>query len=213
MRAIATKYRSFVAEAEKNWNVLDRTLYALCDENPGHSDGAVARAKLWLIGRTFTTGIERKIRSGGSMGSSLTTLAELLVARASDVDSCFTALRKIREPLDAAKCKSIVSIHGQMLRLLRPVILRKQSPRSFVSKYMHFHNPVVPIFDSVAVTSLGKLLRWDDAMQVFEIAKGEDKIYGWYVMRFFRLYKQLGALGVRPTARRIDYYLSSSADT
>jgi hypothetical protein len=76
---------------------------------------------------------------------------------------------------------------------------------------MHFHNPAVPIFDSLASGALCSLVRWSNDMAVFGMPRSADEWYGWYVMRFLSLYEKLTAAGLKPTVRRIDYYLLSLA--
>ena len=49
----------------QNWLQIDNTLYSLCRKNYGHDSMNSINAKLWIIGRTYMTGIERKIESNG----------------------------------------------------------------------------------------------------------------------------------------------------
>jgi hypothetical protein len=205
----AATYNELVALSEQTWKVTDQTLYRLCRENPGHADRSAVCAKLWIIGRTFATGIERKVKTDGTQGSSMSQVADHFCKHSTEIDSWFAELAGIAEPLDATKCKSIVSIHGRMVGLLCPITRRNQSTRSFVSKYMHFHNPAVPIFDSLAFGVLRGLARWNHSMALFEMPTEKDESYGWYVMRFLALYKQLEAAGLMPSVRHLDYYLLS----
>jgi hypothetical protein len=41
------------------WQPLDEVLYRLCRDHPYHVDCGAVNAKLCIIGRTYTTGIER----------------------------------------------------------------------------------------------------------------------------------------------------------
>jgi hypothetical protein len=78
----AAAYRRHVAYSEKTWNVTDQTLYRLCRENPDHNRRSSVCAKLWIIGRTFVTGIERKVATKRTQGSSMSQVADLFVRRA-----------------------------------------------------------------------------------------------------------------------------------
>jgi hypothetical protein len=57
------------------------------------------------------------------------------------------------EPLTPPVLTQIISIHVGLLATVQSALRKGQTPRSFVSKYLHFHNPVVPIFDSVAASA------------------------------------------------------------
>ena len=56
------EYRQAVDDYEKGWQATDTALYDLCRRYPNHTDRGGVNAKLWIIGRTYATGIERKIR-------------------------------------------------------------------------------------------------------------------------------------------------------
>src|SRR6516225_8308780 len=66
----ASEYRKSLADYRAKWCAIDETLYDLCRRYPDHSDLRGINAKLWIIGRTYATGIERKIFTQGSQGSS-----------------------------------------------------------------------------------------------------------------------------------------------
>jgi hypothetical protein len=117
------------------------------------------RAKLAVIGRSYSTGIERKVRSDGTQGSAISQLAEYVDRNHRAVDEVIDVLRGHEEPLTTELLKAIVDGHGKLLRLIEGVTRTGQTPRSFVSKYLHFHAPVVPIYDSVASGALRALVR------------------------------------------------------
>ncbi|HEY2589280.1 MAG TPA: hypothetical protein VGI81_26280 [Tepidisphaeraceae bacterium] len=199
-------YAKAAAMYERRWKLLDETLYQLCREHPGHSEAEV-HAKAWVIGRTYATGIERAIRSTRQQGSSLSKLAQCLQQNANALNRIFGQLEGIREPLDPQRLSEIVRLHGEIIRVLKPVTRAKISPRSFVSKYMHFHNPAVPIFDSFADQKLKKLVRWSTRIELFELPHGSDLYYGWYVMRFFEVYKALCSSAVPVNAKLVDTFI------
>ena len=130
-------------------------------------------AKLWIIGRTYMTGIERKIESNGKQGDSLSQLAEHLYKNRRKVDNILKQLKSITKgsKLTASKLEIIVTLHGELVELIKDITRRNQSSRSFVSKYMHFHCPIVPIYDSFASQTLTKFVRWNDNLIVFDKPK------------------------------------------
>lgn len=207
MHFFAEDYKESVAYYEKSWRVMDETLLRLCREHPDHTSAASVFAKLWIIGRSYATGIERKIATDGTQGSSMSQLATHFLGSGKELDRLFDELRTVAEPLAPAKLRTIVSVHGRLVALLRPITRRGQSPRSFVSKYIHFHNPAVPIYDSVAVAALSGVVRWNNELMVFDMPGDADEAYGWYVMRFFQLYKKIESEHLPLTVKYLDNYL------
>lgn len=204
----SAKYRKSMTRYNKMWRVMDETLYDLCRRHPGHADEASIRAKLWVIGRTYATGIERKIRTDGQQGSSMSKLAMHLLKNGRQIDTLFGRLRRIREPLTEAKLRTISEVHGNLIELIRPQLRHKRhSPRSFASKYMHFHCPAVPIIDNFAVRALRTAVPWETDFWLFEGVKGADEAYGVYLSRFWQLYRRAVADGIKPTVKHLDYCL------
>ena len=207
-----SKYKAAVARYGRVWRATDKTLYGLCRRYPRHNDQAGVNAKLWIIGRTYATGIERKIPANGKQGGSMSQLARHLRSHARQVDALFARLREFKEPLRSARLCDIIDVHGRYMRLLQPVLRARQSPRSFASKYMHFHCPVVPIMDTFAERALRKAVRRQRSFQVLDLPPCADEHYARYVLRFWQLYSQAKAAGVRPTVRHLDYYLLGAAE-
>jgi hypothetical protein len=93
------------------------------------------------------------------------------------------------------------------MKLVSMVVRKTRTPRSFVSKYMHFHCPAVPIYDSWAVARVRSLYHWKKSFRIFDPPKVADEEYCRYLMRFWQLYRE--ARNVRPgaTVRLLDYCL------
>ncbi len=192
-RILKHEYDKAIEEYEKEWSTLDVALYRLCTEHPGHASSAEVFAKIFIIGRTYQTGIERQVKSKGGQGSSISQVAEKLIDNSETVDRLFEALSCVSEPIDAGKLRSIAEVHGEIIQLLRPITRKGRVPRAFVSKYLHFHFPAVPIYDSYADSSLRSLVRWEAALEVFEKPTHADQEYVWYAMRFLKLYEEAAA--------------------
>jgi hypothetical protein len=92
------------------------------------------------------------------------------------------------EPLTSADFRDIVVTHAALLALLRGITRPDETPRSFAAKYLHFHNPVVPIYDEYARTSLTKLVPWQSGAVPFQQPAGADRDYWEFCVRFARLY-------------------------
>jgi hypothetical protein len=199
-------YRQSVAYYNANWRLLDETLSRVCRENPGHARRDAVYAKVWIIGRTYATGIERRIKTTGVQGSSMTQLAEHLIKHAPQVDEWFNALRAVTEPVDFRSLQTIGELHGRFVSLIGQITAGK-SARSFASKYMHFHNAAVPIYDSVAAKVLSKMFRGKRGMQDLSDVVGADADYCWYLNRFWRLHEAIASGGLEVSVKYVDNYI------
>ncbi len=196
----------------ERWALLDKQLYEVCRRYPRHEDLGTVNAKLWLIGRSFATGIERQIKSDGSQGGSMGQLAQCLISNASELDQILSQLAVVQEPLAPDKLEAIASAHGRIMKIVAKVVRKNRSPRSFVSKYLHFHCPAVPIYDSWAVEKLRALYRWQSSFQVFKLPLGADEEYCWHLMRFWQLYEDAKKVRGKATSRMLDQYLLSDGE-
>ena len=91
------------------------------------------------------------------------------------IDKIFERLNKTKEPLTELKIKKIIIEHGRFLNQILPIIRKNRTPRSLVSKYMHFHCPSIPIYDSIGNRSLTQQFRWNDRYEVIEKPKIADE--------------------------------------
>lgn len=190
-----------------NWQATDETLYALCRKLPDHQSRLSINAKLSIIGRSYATGIERKIRTRHYQGSALETLGDHVWSCRHRLDSAMQSLRDVCEPLTIEGMSLILKVHGRVLTLIRPALRPRQTPRSFVSKYLHFHCPAVPIYDSVAERELKKLVRWERSLEVIRKPSSADEIYFRFSMRFWSLHELLRSEGAAVTAKLLDNFI------
>lgn len=204
-------YTSACRDYDERWRLLDQTLYDLCSSHPGHTAADGVYAKLWIIGRTYATGIERKVASAGAQGSSLSVVADHLHSQAETVDTIFSSILGMQEPLDVDKLALIATTHGRLVQLLQQITIRRQSPRSFASKYLHFHCPTVPIYDSYAAVNLGRLYRLRHVTSPFESSAEADAAYVWYLARFWKLYDEVRSRAPMVSVKLVDHYLLSSS--
>src|SRR5262249_39033361 len=82
---------------------------------------------------------------------------------------------------------------------------------SFVSKYLHFHCPTVPIFDSNAQTAIGKVVDWELVNPIRE-PMGElpewARAYRNFVAAFVVLYERAYVeTTLKPTVKELDNLL------
>jgi hypothetical protein len=205
------RYRLACSKYDEEWKATDEVLYALCQRYPDHQDRGGINAKLWIIGRAYATGIERKITSKGTQGSSMEQLSVHLLMKGKDIDAILEGVRGVREPLTPDKLTKILDAHGRLVSIVQGALRNGQTPRSFVSKYLHFHNPVVPIFDSVAIRAARKHYRRERDGAAFEIPATADEQYADFLLRFWLLYQEARAAGVRVSVKLLDNYLLALA--
>lgn len=204
------KYEEAWDDYKRDWRILDECLYRLCSDNPGHNSLDAINAKVWIIGRAYATGIERSAEKGP--GQALGRVARCLFENRQGVNSIFNELETISEPLSIEKLSVILGLHGRLNQILKgakqpsgkPLLRDNRSARSFVSKYMHFHCPAVPIYDSIGSARIRKFYRWKNSYRVCDEGKA-DELYYWFCMRFWQLYQQ--APEDEKTVKRLDNYL------
>ena len=136
---------------------------------------------------------------------------EFLHRRAADVDKIFNRIATIGEPLTFESLEIFVRAHGQFVSLLADKLRRNQKATSFASKYMHFHNEAVPLYDhTFAAEALKKLFF---RQQVCAAPEGADKNYHRFAMLFWKAYCELRNRGLNPEVKLVDWWLVSSKGT
>jgi hypothetical protein len=204
-------FRSAVDSHAQAWGVTDGVLYDLCRNHQDHGALSAANAKALLIGRTFATGIERHIKSAGSQGSSIGQLASYLYRKSALVDGIIARLRVLKEPLDLQSLPVVVSEHGKFCKLLARICRNGNVPASFASKYLHFHCPVVPIYDRWASDEAWRR-RKREGLQTFKKPPDAVDNYYWYSLCFWQHYSAIRALVPTATVRMAEFYLLWLAD-
>jgi len=196
------------ASFDRDWGGVDEVLYGICRQHPGHGMRREVTAKVALIDRAYSAGLERQvIPDAGSQA--IAKIADFIVGQGSEVDAIIAELAPLREPLDGEAMTAIVGAHGRFLDLLRRIPTRDTSPRSFAAKYLHFHNPVVPIYDNYAATRLVRLVPWREIAEPFAQPQGADAEYWDFCVRFFSLYEACVKVAVSVSVKGLDTYLWS----
>lgn len=203
------RYEAAARDYRKKWAAADAILYGMCRQYPGHQKRPLVNAKLLIIGRSYASGIERQISSSKRQSSSINRLADHFWKNRAAVDAVMSELRAIREPLNEAKFNRILCAHGKLLRLVGSIVRPHRTPRSFVSKYLHFHCPAVPIIDSFAVLGLKKL--YPRVRNLPALAGAEDDNYSRFLQVFWLLYQDGHASGAKITVKLLDNYLLAVA--
>lgn len=206
-----TKYKKACRDYKTNWEAVEIALYGLCKRYSKHQTKNAINAKLWIIGRTYATGIERKIKSKGTQGSSMEQLSNHIWKNRHRTDKILKNLTRVHEPLTEKKLQIILQVHGRLLKLIQPMLRNRQSPRSFISKYLHFHCPAVPIYDGIAASALIKMCPWKKAYEIFPMTKSADKNYRNFVFRFWQIYQEACKTRAKVSVKFLDHYILAIA--
>jgi hypothetical protein len=84
---------------------------------------------------------------------------------------------------------------------------------SFVSKYLHFHSPIVPIYDSIAQATIGKLVDRKPVRKALTALPEGARAYRNFVAAFVVLHERVYAeTTLKPTVKQLDHLLWRTGD-
>ena len=135
----------------------------------------------------------------------LAVAARHLAARGCDIDSWLARLTPATGELTPGRLSDVVAVHGLFTSLLAEVC--RASPRSFSSKYLRFHCPDVPVYDSYATAALCASFPLSPGVRPFAKPANADEEYYAYCCRFWTMYKRAQLIGIQPRLKVLDYML------
>lgn len=206
-------YKAAQRERLRVYSKADGILYDMCREWSDHKNIGIVQAKVRIIGRVYAAGLERKGERDKLKGI-YETIAEIFHENRAWIDSEVKELNKFKT-LSKSSYEGILSVHGNMVKLLRKETRSKLHFRSFVSKYLHFHSPIVPLFDSVASNTINRpdwypWKRFKGHILV-PMDKQYDPAYYKFFNQFLLYFRDLNKLSQSPSVRSADWYLIWSA--
>jgi len=196
-----------------HWTRYNEVLYSLAAEHPGHTNLPDVVAKVGIISRSYAAGAERHAANG------FVGLAEHLHANAILVDQIVAGLQTTAgapEVYDSVSALASVTEHGRLCKLLAGATRGGNWLPSFASKYLHFHAPGVPIFDSRAAWRIrqpdfypfrGRSVRRFTPPRVF------DGRYYKFCNQFLAMWDDAVAAGLAVSVRSLDQYLLYLVDS
>lgn len=210
-------YRKAAGEYRRRIKWSDDILYGMCAGKPLHGKLDRVHGKLSLLGRSYATGLERLLTTDKKQSGNLVAWADYFVRRAKELDVIVRQVRRVKAPLTPDKLRRIALLHGRFAAVLqrhkqfRPTKSGKGklTPTSFVSKYLHFRNPVVPIYDSWAVAGARRVanLRGREEALEQKPPPGVDKDYWDFLRHFWCVYQDARKkLRRQPSVRHLDRY-------
>ncbi len=188
-----------------SWKPVDGELYALCVRRSSHDDFADVYTKVAMIGRVYEAGVARAWRGTGDPETQVT---QTLIEQAYLIRTGLQGLGS--RSFERQTAAEIVELHGHIARAIshrtKGVFLA-----SFVSKYLHFHCPIVPIYDSNAQAAIGQYV---DQTAVGPIRKAMAQLPEWarayrnFVAAFVVLHERAHAeTPLKPTVKELDHLL------
>jgi len=154
MKIKITKDDIDYALASSPWDLGNQVLYSLCQDHPKHDRGDVIIAKVWLIGRSYASAIERRKNAQDTSDDFYETIVVANIKK-SKLDQWLAALpERMTDPW--TELGSIITVHKRLMDLFSEMTGLEK--RSLASKYLHFHRPdLFFIYDSRAKESINKI--------------------------------------------------------
>lgn len=196
------------------WSTYNQVLYDMCERLSGHGSLADVVAKVGIVARAYAAGLERHGDPDGP--GAIVGVATVLHQRAEEVDDLIARLRRVAasgDQLDDDSAMQVVALHGEFEAIVREVTNDGHSVRSWSSKYLHFHAPGVPIYDSRArgvVKGRYDLRRVRN--QHITCPPTGDYAYAQFVNGFLSLWSEAVERGLPVSVRRLDQFLLWTAD-
>ena len=194
------------AKKESYWDLGNQTLYDLCQINPKHETYEVIISKLWLIGRAYSTAIERRKNAIGTTSEFYRSVAKNV--RQSELDDLLNKLpKKIVEPWH--ELGPAITTHKRLVEVFRE--LTGLNNRYLASKYLHFHMPnLFFIYDSRAAWAIKKVVPSLKGTKTFSVDNHVDPEYNSFCRRCQSLRDWISEHhGMDLTPREIDNILLS----
>jgi hypothetical protein len=210
---LAAAVDAAIEDYEKWWLGVDLELLGVIERYPGHTDPRGVFAKVTMVNRLYMTGLERHSTSRDVDAlAPAARVAVCLTKHAEELDGRIARLRTLVD-LSPSSLAQIVDTHGWLVGTVKSAGVGRTV--SFSSKYLHFHAPMVPIYDSVAcgalerfsASELGSSFRvTDDLVPATEMWCTD---YKWLVARFAELHRRVQHADCRPgtTVKQLDHML------
>lgn len=208
---LASRLARAITVYEAGWKPVDDELYDLFRRRPSHRDYSDVYTKVVMIERLYRAGVVRAFK-GKAKAKAENTVARELMAQADLLEKHLVALAGHK--LNRQTALEIVELHGRVTESLAPsaggVWLT-----SFVSKYLHFHCAIVPIYDSKAAGSVGGFVKSPtDRRSVASLRRSmrdlrpSSRAYRSFVPSFVVLYERARAeTSLEPSVKEVDYLL------
>jgi hypothetical protein len=213
-------YQARVSSWANTWAKYDEPLRAICRSQPDHRSLDAVVAKVGLVQRAYEAGLERHVRRGNE--NAIVVVARALLRKHKVVDAAIGRLAGLGrgDRFDGGRLATILEVHATLLAVLCPLTRGGNVPRSFASKYLHFHCGAVPIYDERARRVLSNAVDWyggrdtwrRDDVASFRRPASADAPYSRFGLQFLAMWNDAKAAGASVTVRALDAYLITYAE-
>jgi len=205
---LTEKYLDASADYQQGWAHIDSALQDVVRSHP-RPVWSDTYTKVVLIDGVSRAQLTRNLGREAEENA-----AHALVASGAQVTSAIDQLRR-HSVLSLDAVPHIMAAHTVFLQVLGPTVEARQL-RSLVSKYLHFHADIVPIYDSRAAGHVRRFCTWPRYRQslgklgqIVPLVPGGDSAYHEFVLRFLLLFEHLSSLQppVDVTVKGVDHML------
>lgn len=211
---LITQIKKYFNDSKKyyheHWSYLDSVLLDIYHKDSYPTKREVMASKITLLARVYGAGIDRhwKKKKGEFIPDLIT---EYFYKNRHKIDSFVKRITSIGNQLTENNLATIITIHSKFDSLLREETRKNKktddnnSLRSFVSKYLHFHNPIVPIYDSRSKNALNHLCITADIS--FNECKDVDQEYAKHCRLFYKVFSEIRKKDKKATVKEVDNFL------
>ncbi len=207
MKIINFSLKDFEKNKNNKDNLSNKILYKMCQDYPLHTNPEEIRAKILLIGRVYAAAIERRKNKKNINEDFYEEVVDKFIKfnQNNNLDLKLQTLRN--KEFNEDTLKDILAIHSELVGFFKK--LTGLEKRSLASKYLHFHVPIFPIYDSRANATIKKII----GGSIKNPKLLGDKRYSKFCCKIIFLYNIIKQqIGENPTLRQIDTYLVNLAN-
>jgi hypothetical protein len=200
----AKELQNAVDTFDAQWGGVDEMLYETCARFVDHSPRSLM-TKCILIDRAYSAGLDRQVGAPEG-GRSVDNLFGFAKEHAEAMAALAGELGGQSEPLTEKSLLQVLVEHGKLCSLLSESLTDGDRPRSFVSKLLHFHCPIVPIMDSDCDRNLRKRVPHPAPLSFKRPAEADAEYFS-FCRRFYSFYRACRAVRPSTTVRDLDAFL------
>lgn len=214
---IKNEIKKFRKDIEKYdfGKVGNKILYDMCKNYPYHKDKSEIIAKVWLIGRSYATSIERNKNNKNISDDFYSDVVAPKFKKNNAFDNLLLNVKKLKE-LNENNINIVLEAHKKVIDFIREIT--QDDKRSFASKYLHFHFPnLFFIYDSRVAGVIDSVFRnigyySKDVERISFQLKKYDKTYANFFIKCFYFWKFCKKENLPLNLRQIDSFLIKKAN-
>jgi len=215
--SIKSEIKRFKKDIEKyDFGMIgNKILYDMCKKYPYHKDESEIIAKVWLIGRSYATSIERNRNNKNVSDDFYSDIVAPQFKENNAFDNLLLRVRNL-DGLNENKISIVLETHKRITNFIRKIT--RDDKRSFVSKYLHFHFPgLFFIYDSRVAGVINSVFRrigcsQKDVDRFVRQLTEYDEAYAKFFIKCFYFWKFCKLGGMLLNLRQIDSFLIEKAN-